>query len=58
MAKSNWFTVTVSRINESANKDPYETLEAHTLTVDKEGFLSITSDGGGRGFTAGAYDGV
>ena len=57
MAKTNWFTVTVSRINESANKDPYVTLEAHTLTLDKEGYLSITGDGEGRSFTAGAYDG-
>ena len=55
--KANWFTVTVSRINESANKDPYMTMSAHSLTLSKDGYLTISSDDGQQGFMAGGFDG-
>jgi hypothetical protein len=58
MAGKNWFTVTVSRVGESANKEPYETVLGHTLTLSPDGSLSISGDGGqGFGITAVGYDG-
>ncbi len=52
-AVANHFRVTVSRINESANKDPYMTMEGLSLTVRPDGGLSIESDVGGHSFSAG-----
>jgi hypothetical protein len=56
MSDSNWFEVTVSRINESANKAPYETFSGHTLKIGPDGSLTVTWEGGSHGFSAGTYD--
>ena len=55
MAKDQ-FTVTVSRINESANQAPYETLSGHTLKISPDGTLSIEGQNGGRSFSGGLWD--
>jgi len=51
------FRVTVSRVNESANKDPYVTVSGFSLTVREDGGLSIEGEGGGRSFGEGTWDG-
>ncbi|MCA1503817.1 hypothetical protein [Bradyrhizobium sp. NBAIM02] len=56
--QKNWFTVTISKINEGLNQDPYETFEGHTLSLGPDGTLSISGDGS-RSFSTNArlYDG-
>jgi hypothetical protein len=44
------FSVTVSRVNESANVDPYFTMNAYSLTVEADGSLSITGEQKAVGF--------
>jgi hypothetical protein len=57
MAAKNHLSITVSRINEGPRDEPYVTFEAHTVTVDSAGNLSITTESGGRSYTAGLWDG-
>jgi hypothetical protein len=51
------FTITVSRINESANKAPYETMAAESVVMSEDGTLTIKGDGRSHSFTSGTYDG-
>jgi hypothetical protein len=37
----NWFTVTISRVNEGLNQDPYKTMEGHTLSLGPDGALPL-----------------
>jgi hypothetical protein len=54
----NWFTVTISRINEGLNQAPYITMEGHTLSLSPDGTLSISGDNSrGLNTAAGLYDG-
>src|ERR1700735_4438491 len=39
--QANLYSVTVSRINEGMNQQPFETWEAHTITVSADGSLSV-----------------
>src|SRR6185295_12336447 len=54
--KADFFMVRVSRINESANQDPYITVEGHTLAVDADGGLIIEGTSGGRSFSRGTWN--
>ena len=49
------YTVTVDRINESANKDPQFTMSASGIEVRPDGGLSIESEKGGRGMGASTW---
>ncbi len=51
------FSVTVSRVNESANVDPYISISGHSLTVSSDGTLSVVGQHGGRSFSGGLWDG-
>jgi hypothetical protein len=44
MDRKNWFTVTVSKINDSEDKTPYEPFEGHTLTISNDGTLWISGE--------------
>jgi hypothetical protein len=57
MRKTDQFYVTVSRINEAAHQEPYETFTGHTLSVSQDGTLSITWDGGCKLLSGGLWDG-
>ena len=46
MDSPNLFSVTVSRINESTDKEPYHTMDAYRVTARQDGSLSIEGDGG------------
>src|SRR5262249_10352354 len=57
MSNKDLYSVTFSRINESANKAPYETLNAHTITVTSDGTLSIQGEQRGVALQSGLWDG-
>jgi len=44
MSKKNWFTVTVKKISESADKAPYEPFDGHTLTISPDGTLWMAGE--------------
>ena len=51
--------ITVYRINESANKDPEESMTATAVSIDEDGSLSIkASNGRGWGFSAGTWGSI
>ena len=53
MAEIDHFCVTVSRVNESANVDPYISINGHSLTVSSDGSLYVVGEHESRGFSAG-----
>ena len=57
MGEVDHFSVTVSRVNESANVDPYITINGHSLNVSLDGSLSIVGQHELRSFSAGLWDG-
>jgi hypothetical protein len=57
MGEADHFSVTVSRVNESANVDPYITINGHSLTVSSDGSLHVVGQHGSRSFSAGLWDG-
>jgi hypothetical protein len=57
VGEADHFSVTVSRVNESANVDPYFTMNAYSLIVEPNGSLTITGEHESRGFSAGLWDG-
>jgi hypothetical protein len=58
MNSANRYRVTVSLINESADQDPYFTMEAHTVTLRPDGGLQIRGEKLGKSFLFGSWDAV
>jgi len=57
MRDTDHFSVTVSRINEAANQEPFQTWTGHSLSVERDGSLSIKWENGGQLLSAGLWDG-
>jgi hypothetical protein len=57
MSDTDHFSVTVSRINEGANEEPFQTWTGHSLSVGRDGSLSIQWEDGSRLLSAGLWDG-
>ena len=58
MSDTNWFEVTVFRVNESAHKSPTEVHKAHTVRLDPDGTLNVKWESGGHSYGATTFDEV
>jgi hypothetical protein len=56
VGKPDLFSVTISRINESANVDPYHTMNAYSVTEAPDGSLIIEGNHEDRVFGKGLWD--
>jgi hypothetical protein len=50
------FTVTLSRINEEFQAEPFQTIIASTIVLDSGGLLQIVSEQQSHRFPAGTWD--
>ena len=53
----NHFSVTVRRVAQSMDVDPYFTMAGYSLTVSADGHLTIEGQYQSRAFSPGAWDG-